>query len=119
MNDEEYDEPVAYKEMNDFIEEHFLRTTECGNSAKSSITNGCLSKDDPHCGGSKYNVLIKWETGECAWEPTDLLNLDDHKVDPAIYAHANRPLELPGWKQYKKLAKQKKKLDRMVKQAKL
>jgi len=30
-----------------------------------------------------YNVLIEWETGECSWEPTSLLDMDHHKVDLA------------------------------------
>ena len=69
--------------------------------------------------GSKHNVLIEWETGERTWEPTSLLDMDDHKVDLAIYAKEKGLLELPGWKHYKKLAKRKKKLDRLINQAEL
>ena len=105
--------------MNDFIEERFLKDDGVWKFHRILDHKGPLSKDDPCCEGSKYNVLIEWETGERTWEPTNLLDLDDHKVDLAIYERGNRSLELHGWKQYKKLAKWKKKLDRMVKQAKL
>ena len=64
-------------------------------------------------------MFVECETGECTWEPTNLLDLDDHKVDLAVYAHDNGLVKLPGWRQYKKLAKREKKFDRMVKQAKL
>ena len=69
---------------------------EYGNSTKILDHPGPLSKDDPHYEGSKYNALIEWETGEHTWEPTNLLDLDDHKVDLAIYARDNGLLELPG-----------------------
>ena len=119
VNDEEYDELIAYNEMNDFIEERFLKDDGVWKFRKILDHQGPLSKEDPRYQGSKYNVLIEWETGEWSWEPTNLLDLDDHKVDLAMYARDNGLLELPGWKHYKKLAKRKKKLDPMVKQAKL
>ena len=105
--------------MNNFIKEHFLKDNGVWKFHKILDHQGLLSKDDPLYEGSKYNVLIECETGERTWKPTNLLNLDNHKVDLAIYAYDNGLLELPGWKQYKKLVKQKKKLDWMVKQAKL
>ena len=90
---------------------------EYGNFCKILDHQGPVSKNDPRYKGSKYNVLIEWEIGECTSEPTNLLDLDDHKVDLAIYAHDKGFLELPNWKQYKKLVKPKKKLDQMVRQA--
>ena len=72
---------------------------------------GPLRKDDPDYMGSKYNVLIEWETDERSWEATNILDMDDHKVDLAMYARDSNLLDLPGWRQYKRLVNCTKKLE--------
>ena len=73
VNDEEYNELVAYIEMNDFIKEQFLKDEGIWKFQKTLDHQGPLSKDDPQYEGSKYNILIEWEMGG-TWEPTHLLD---------------------------------------------
>jgi len=79
---------------------------------------GPLSKKHKKYMGSKYNVKVRWENGEETWEPLDIMAKDD-PVTCAEYAYQNKLLHLPGWKRFKKLAKNNKVLKRMVKQARL
>ena len=39
---------------------------------------GPLKKGDPSYNGSKFNVLVEWETGESTYEPLDVIAADDH-----------------------------------------
>ena len=119
VNDEEYDELVAYNELNEFIEQNLLHDDDVWTYRKILAHEGPFNEGDDRYQGSKHNVLIKWETGECTWEPTDLLDMDDHKVDLALYARDNNLLDLPGWKKYRRLAKRHKKMKRMANQAKM
>ena len=102
-----------------FIDERIVKDDGIWTYRRIVTHQGPLRNDDPYYMGSKYNVLIEWETGERTWEPTSLLDMDEHKVDLAMYARDNKLLDLPGWKQYRKLAKRTKKMERMVNQNKL
>jgi Reverse transcriptase (RNA-dependent DNA polymerase) len=79
---------------------------------------GPLQSGHPDYKGSKYNVMVEWETGERTSEPLQLIATDD-PVTCAIYARDNGLLELPGWKRFKPLAKRQKSFTRTVNQAKL
>jgi hypothetical protein len=68
--------------------------------------------------GSQVNVLIEWENGEITSEPLTVVAADD-PVTCAIYARDNDPLNQPGWKRFKQIAKWEKVFTRMVNQAKL
>ena len=68
--------------------------------------------------GSRWNVLIHWETGEKTWEPLDLIRKTD-PVTCAIYAKDKNLLEQDGWKSLRKIAKKQRTLLRLAKQAKL
>ena len=68
--------------------------------------------------GSEYNVLVLWENGEQTYEPLSIL-AKDAAVDCAKYAKKKNLLNKPGWKQFKRLAKREKVIDRLVKQARL
>ena len=46
---------------------------------------GPIKKGDPGYNGSKFNVLVEWETGESTYEPLDVIAADD-PVTCAIYA---------------------------------
>ena len=72
VNDEEYDELVAYNEMNDFIDWHVLNDDGTWRFCKILTHKGPLNSTHEDFMGSKYNVLIKWETSEHTWEPTDI-----------------------------------------------
>ena len=62
-------------------------------------------------------MLVEWETGETTYEPLHLIAADD-PVSCAKYAKDNDLLHLPGWKQFKKLAKKEKTLQRMINESK-
>ena len=68
--------------------------------------------------GSEYNVLVLWENGEQTYEPLSIL-AKDAAVDCAKYAKKKNLLNKPGWKQFKRLAKREKVIDRLIKQARL
>ena len=68
--------------------------------------------------GSRYNIKIKWETGEVTWEPLNIIGTDD-PVSCAIYAKKHGLLNKEGWKRFRRLAKREKKMVRMLNQAKL
>ncbi len=59
--------------------------------------------------GSRYNVLVEGETGESTYEPLDNIAADD-PVTCAIYAKKMNLLDEPGWKRFKKIIKNQKKL---------
>ena len=68
---------------------------------------GPLSPQDENYKGSKYNVMVEWETGEITEEPLSLIAADD----PVTCAtHAKKPdlLHLDGCKRLKHIAKNKK-----------
>ena len=102
VNDEEFEEIVAYNELLDHISKD---ETEEGLWKFKSISahQGPLSQSHPAYNGSKYNVLVNWETGESTFEPLATIAVDD-PVTCAIYAKENGLLEEDGWKQFKKLA---------------
>ena len=79
---------------------------------------GPLQPTHPDYKGSKYNVMIEWETGEITSEPLSIIAADD-PVTCAIYAKQHNLLELDGWKRFKDIGKGQKKLFRMANQAKL
>jgi hypothetical protein len=56
---------------------------------------GPLRHNDPQYKGSSYNVLVKWEDGECTYEPLSIIAKDD-PVTCALYAKNNNLLHLPG-----------------------
>ena len=58
---------------------------------------GPLSPQDENYKGSKYNVMVEWETGEITDEPLSLIAADDH-VTCAEYAKTHDLLLLDGWK---------------------
>jgi hypothetical protein len=67
--------------------------------------------------GLTNNILVEWETGEITYEPLDLIAQDD-PVSCADYAKRNGLLDTPGWKRFKKLEKNGKKIERLVNQTK-
>lgn len=117
VNDEEFEEIVSYNELIDNISKD---ETEEGLWKFKSISahQGPLSPSHPAYNGSKYNVLVNWETGESTFEPLATIAADD-PITCAIYAKENDLLELDGWRQFKRIARRQQKLLRMTNQAKL
>ena len=79
---------------------------------------GPLSPQDENCKGSKYNVMVQWETGEIIEEPLSLIEADD-PVTCAIYAKKHDLLHLDNWKRLKHIAKNQKQLTRAINKSKI
>ena len=77
---------------------------------------GPLSPQDENYKGSKYNVMVEWETGEITDEPLSLIAADD-PVTCAEYAKKHDLLNLDGWKRLKHIAKNQKQLTRAINQS--
>ena len=79
---------------------------------------GPLSPQDENYKGSKYNVMVEWETGEITDEPLSLIAADD-PVTCTEYAKKHDLLHLDGWKRLKHIAKNQKQLTRAINQYKI
>ena len=79
---------------------------------------GPLKQSDPKYNRSQWNVKITWEDGSTTWEPLSIIAKSD-PVTCAIYADENNLLNKDGWKHFTKLARRKKKLLQLARQAKL
>ena len=79
---------------------------------------GPLLASDPDWKGSKYNVQVKWETGEITFEPLCIIATDD-PVTCAAYGKENDLLALEAWCRFRSLAKKDKVLARAIKQSKI
>ena len=79
---------------------------------------GPLSPQDENYKGSKYNVMVEWETGEITDEPLSLIAADD-PVTCAEYAKKHDLLHLDGWKRLKHIAKNQKQQTRAINQSKI
>jgi hypothetical protein len=96
---------------------------------KMTLNSFTRSVDSPHIKalskhsekdykGSMNNVLVEWETGETTYVPLDLIANND-PVTCAQYAKNNCFLDTPGWKRFKRYAKNQTKVERMINQTKL
>ena len=79
---------------------------------------GPLTKRHPSYKGSSYNVKILWEDGSETYEPLDGI-AKDTPVLCALYGQRANLLDTPGWKRFKKIALNEKKMRRLMNQAKL
>ena len=61
---------------------------------------GPLESTDPNDKGSKYNVMVEWESGEVTYEPLTLISKDD-TITCAVYAKKHDLLDTTGWKHLK------------------
>ena len=123
VNDEQ-EEIVAYNDIVDFIEQDqtwdgIWKFREIQSHA------GPFKPSDKEYRGSRYNLLIEWESGEITWEPLTTADktgvYDTDPVTVAIYAFKNQLLDTPGWKLpgMKKRAKTQQRIMRLANQAKL
>ena len=93
---------MSYNDIIDHIEKN---EDDSGVWKLGRITahEGPLQPIHPDYKGSKYNVMIEWETGEITAEPLSIIAADD-PVTSAIYAKQHNLLELDGWKRFKGIA---------------
>ena len=123
VNDQ-YEEIIAHHHIREFIEKD--ESWEGVWHFKEILAHeGPLRQGDKRYKGSRYNVLILWETNEKTWEPLTTKDKDgiweSDPVTVAIYAKKHGLLKTPGWmmKGLRKMAKTEKRLIRIAKQAKL
>ena len=104
-------EIVAYNNILAHVEKKFDESTDRTDRLYKfkDITahQGQLISIDKSYKGSKYNVLVEWETGETTYEPLDFIAKTD-PVTCAIYAKRNGLLNTPGWKRFKPIVKNQK-----------
>ena len=79
---------------------------------------GPLSPQDENYKGSKYNVMVEWETGEITEESISFIAADD-PVTCADYVKKHDLLHLDGWKRLKHIAKNQKQLTRAIDKSKI
>jgi hypothetical protein len=66
---------------------------------------GPLNPNHPNYKGSKYNLRIEWEDGDYTFEPLCTIGADD-PVSVAIYANQNNLLDEPGFKRFRRIARE-------------
>ena len=121
-HDDREDELITYSEILDHVE----RTIEKDLDPDKVVWKfneilaheGPLRPTDPSYRGSMYNVQIAWEDGSITFEPLHTIG-DDDPATCAVYAEKNGLLDKPGWKRFRRIAKNQKKLKRFLNQAKL
>jgi len=109
INDDQYEEILLYNEILNYIEQPDDDGTKLWKFRHIIAHEGPLKPNDPTYKGSRYNVMIKWEDGKVTSEPLTIIAADD-LVTCAIYARENDLLEHKGWKHFKGIARQDKKL---------
>jgi hypothetical protein len=118
INDDQFEEIMAYNDIIQRIEQDDSEDTTVWKYKRITAHEGPLDRNNRNYKGSKFNVMMKWETGEITTEPLSVIAADD-PVSCAIYARENNLLDLDGWKRFKGIAKRQKKMFRMANQAKL
>ena len=119
LGESQIDELITYNELCEIVEsQHEAETDESTAWAYKSIIGhqGPLKPNHPDYKGSRYNVLVSWEDGTESYEPVDIVRKDD-AISLAQYAVDNDLLDTEGWKSLKRIAKNRKVLQRMLKQS--
>ena len=116
------DELIAYNEILDYVEQEIEADKDPDKVVwkfqEIVAHEGPLNSTDPSYKGSMYNVKVLWSDGSNTYEPLSVIGADD-PVTCALYAKKHNLLDLPGWKRFKKIAKNETKLKRYLNQAKL
>jgi hypothetical protein len=117
MNNDAFEDIIAYSD----ILQHLKRDEDDNQVWKfRRITahEGPLNSNHPSWKGSTYNVMLEWEDDSITTKPLDIIAADN-TVTCAIYAREQDLRSIPGWKRFRTIAKQQKKMFRMANQAKL
>ena len=109
INKDQAEEIMSYNQLMDYIQK--------GTKLRDIVAHqGPLESTDPDRKGSKYNVMVEWESGEVTYEPLILISKED-PINCAVYAKKHDLLDTTGWKHPKRHAKISKRLIRAVKQS--
>ena len=121
INKDQAEEIMSYNQLMDYIQ----KGTDAEEDPDSLFKfrdivahQGPLESTDPNHKGSKYNVMVEWESGEVTYEPLTLISKDD-PITCAVYAKKHDLLDTTGWKHLKRYAKTSKRLIRSVKQSRI
>jgi hypothetical protein len=100
-----YEKILGYNEILSCLDEENISSEDMNKFKNITAHQGPLYPNDPNSKGSKFNVLIEWEDGDITYEPLDTIAADD-PVTCALYAKRNDLLNTPGWKRYKRIARE-------------
>ena len=121
INKDQAEEIMSYNQLMDYIQ----KGTDAEEDPDSLFKfrdivahQGPLESTDPNHKGSKYNVMVEWESGEVTYEPLTLISKDD-PITCAVYAKKHDLLDTTGWNHLKRYAKTSKRLIRAVKQSRI
>ena len=121
INKDQAEEIMSYNQIMDYIQ----KGTDAEEDPDSLFKfrdivahHGPLESIDPDQKGSKYNVMVEWESGEVTYEPLTLISKDD-PITCAVYAKKHDLLDTTRWKHLKRYAKTSKRLIRAVKQSRI
>ena len=121
INKDQAEKIMSYNQLMDYIQ----KGTDAEEDPDSLFKfrdivahEGPLESTDPDHKGSKYNVMVEWESGEFTYEPLTLISKDD-PITCAVYAKKHDLLDTTGWKHLKRYAKTSKRLIRAVKQSRI
>ena len=88
INKDQAEEIMSYNQLMDYIQ----KRTDAEEDPDSLFKfrdivahQGPLESTDPNHKGSKYNVMVEWESGEVTYEPLTLISKDD-PITCAVYA---------------------------------
>ena len=119
INKDQAEEIISYNQLMDYIQ----KGTDAEEDPDSLFKfrdivahQGPLESIDPDQKGSKYNVMVEWESGEVTYEPLTLISKED-PINCAVYAKKHDLLDTTGWNHPKRHAKISKRLIRAVKQS--
>ena len=121
INKDQTDEIMSYNQLMDYIQKGTDGEEDPDLLFKFRdfvAHQGPLESIDPDQKGSKYNVMVEWESGEVTHEPLTLISKDD-PITCAVYAKKHDLLDTTGWKHLKRYAKTSKRLIRTVKQSRI
>ena len=121
INKDQAEEIMSYNQLMDYIQ----KGTDAEEDPDSLFKfrdivahQSPLESTDPNHKGSKYNVMVEWESGEVTYEPLTLISKDD-PITCAVYAKKHDLLDTTGWKHLKRYVKTSKRLIRAVKQSRI
>ena len=121
INKDQAEEIMSYNQLMDYIQKGTDAEEDPDPLFKFRdivAHQGPLESTDPDQKGSKYNVMVEWESGEVTYEPLALISKDD-PITCAVYAKKHDLLDTTGWKHLKRYAKTSKRLIRAVKQSRI
>ena len=121
INKDQAEEIMSYNQLMDYIQKGTDGEEDPDSLFKFRdivAHQGPPESIDPDQKGSKYNVMVEWESGEVTYEPLTLISKED-PINCAVYAKKHDLLDTTGWNHPKRHAKISKRLIRAVKQSRI